>query len=546
MFETALAEPRDPGTDLASAALESARSAVAVRATADAVELQAIATLARLRRTQAVTAWRDRRERHSHARDDRERDGRERDDRARDSRSRDDRTDGSRMPVSGLRVDLDLVDRCTAQELSVALWLSPVVARDRLELALELVDRRPATFEALRTGAIDLVRARRITDAVRALPADSSVVDDEPAPDGGLSLAAAVEAEVLRPGSVPLLADVRPGRPAGQLTPAQLTARLARLVLRADPSGALDRTTAADAWRGCTLRALPDGMALLSVTARAELLAGAFARIDATARRLLAADRGSPAGTRASSLIDAGAAGPAAEASTAAPDRLDPARGLDAARVDVVVASLLGTSSDLGVAPGVTVEVALVAPADTVLAGSDDPGELVGYGPLPAPLVRALAADARWRRWTTDPVDGQVTAVGRRTYRPSAAVADLVRARDQTCRFPTCRRAARACDLDHVVPFPTGDTHPSNLAAECRLHHLAKHRGGFGLRIDAAGTAVWTTPTGEQVVDQPPVWGQPPPSPAVGVPPPPGPPVGSRPTPDPPVGSRPPPDPPPF
>ena len=100
--------------------------------------------------------------------------------------------------------------------VSLALWLSPVVARARAGLALELVQGRPATFDALRTGAIDLVRARRILGAVRT-------PGSQPLPDGaradadaaaGADAASAVEAEALYPGSVPLLADLRPGRPA--------------------------------------------------------------------------------------------------------------------------------------------------------------------------------------------------------------------------------------------------------------------------------------------------------------------------------------------
>ncbi|MGH3648458.1 MAG: AAA family ATPase [Micromonosporaceae bacterium] len=51
---------------------------------------------------------------------------------------------------------------------------------------------------------------------------------------------------------------------------------------------------------------------------------------------------------------------------------------------------------------------------------------------------------------------GTVTDVGRRSYRPPAALADLVRARDRSCRFPGCRHRAELCDLDHTVPFPAG------------------------------------------------------------------------------------------
>lgn len=455
----------DPGDDLAAAAVATLASTSAVRAAADAVELRAIATLVQVRRGQAITDCR---------------------------RGAEDRRGADGRHVRARQVDLELVDRCTANEVSVALWLSPVVARDRLELARELVQRRPATFDALRTGAVDLVRARRICDAVRGLP------PDDPGRDGS-RVADAVEAEVLSPGSVPLLADLRPARPAGQLTPAQLTARLGRLVLKADPAGAVDRTAVADQRRGCSLRALPDGMALLSVTARAELLTAAVTRVDTTARALLAADATAGGGQRARP--------PSGPGPTSG---VDASRSLDQARVDVLLASLLGHSADLG-ATNVQVSLALVAPAGTVLAGGDEGGELVGYGPVPAPLVRELAGDASWTRWVSDPATGQVTDVQRRRYRPSAAVAALVRARDLQCRFPTCRRSARVCDIDHVVAFPAGDTHPENLATECRQHHLVKHRGGFAVSIEPDGSTTWTTPTGQRVTTHPPSWGRPPP-----------------------------------
>lgn len=456
MFDTRQDEigepPSDLAADLAAAAVLSLRTAALVRAAADAVELRSIAELAQLRRTEARAD--------AHAHD----------------------------PTGRRRVDLDLVDRCTAQEVSTALWLSPVLARDRLELALELVERRPATFTALRAGDVDLVRARRITDGVRHL-----------APDH----AAAVEAEALLPGSVPDLADRHPGRLAGQLTPAQLTARLNRLALRADPHGAQQRTAAADRHRACTRRALPDGMALFSVTGRGELLTAAFTRIDATARALIAAE-----------TADNSAGNGAEHAPRTGPTPgVDAARTLDQTRADVVLALLLGHSTDLSHADGVAVSLSLVAPAGTVLAGSDEPGELLGYGPLPAPLVRELAADAVWQRWTSDPTTGHITSLGRRHYRPSAAVADLVRARDLHCRFPTCQRTARNCDLDHVTPFPQGETHEANLATECRLHHLTRHRSGFRLRIDPDGTTIWTTPTGHTITEHPPSWGRPPPAP---------------------------------
>ena len=52
-------------------------------------------------------------------------------------------------------------------------------------------------------------------------------------------------------------------------------------------------------------------------------------------------------------------------------------------------------------------------------------------------------------------------------YRPPPRVAELVTARDGTCRFPPCRRPAEQCDLDHTVPFDRGGlTCPCNIGGE--------------------------------------------------------------------------------
>ena len=60
-------------------------------------------------------------------------------------------------------------------------------------------------------------------------------------------------------------------------------------------------------------------------------------------------------------------------------------------------------------------------------------------------------------------------------YRPSKALADYVRCRDMTCRFPGCDQPAYRCDIDHTIPHSTGGpTHASNLKCLCRHHHLLK------------------------------------------------------------------------
>jgi hypothetical protein len=149
----------------------------------------------------------------------------------------------------------------------------------------------------------------------------------------------------------------------------------------------------------------------------------------------------------------------------------------------------------------------------TMLMGLDEQaGVLAGYGPIPAGLARELAGDATWRRLLTDPLSGQLLDLGRHTYRPSAALAEFVRARDHRCLFPGCSRPADACDLDHRTPHPHGPTTAENLGCLCRHHHRLKHEGGWKLEY-RDGVYVWTAPTGMQYTTTPEPTAQPQPPP---------------------------------
>ena len=117
--------------------------------------------------------------------------------------------------------------------------------------------------------------------------------------------------------------------------------------------------------------------------------------------------------------------------------------------------------------------------------------------PVPAVVARALAAGGTWRRLVTDPVSGTVVDVGRTRYRPPAALADLVRARDVACTHPGCDVPARGCDVDHIVPWAGGGiTSYENLTCLCRAHHRLKHTPGWALTRTSTGALMWRTPTG--------------------------------------------------
>ncbi|WIM87242.1 HNH endonuclease signature motif containing protein [Candidatus Mycobacterium wuenschmannii] len=89
-------------------------------------------------------------------------------------------------------------------------------------------------------------------------------------------------------------------------------------------------------------------------------------------------------------------------------------------------------------------------------------------------------------------------------YVPSKALADFVRCRDLTCRWPGCDHPAFNCDIDHTVPYGDGGpTHASNLKCYCRTHHLAKTFWGWRDRQLPDGTVILESPAGKTYVTTP-------------------------------------------
>jgi len=145
-------------------------------------------------------------------------------------------------------------------------------------------------------------------------------------------------------------------------------------------------------------------------------------------------------------------------------------------------------------------------------AGPDRPGEFPGYGPVPASVARGLAADGTWVRWVTDPTTGALLDAGRRTYRPSVALREFIKARDVYCRFPTCSARADGftTDLDHADPFhhPDPDVGPGttrrNLGPACRKHHAIKTAGLWSITDSHTdGSCGWISPTGHKYPHHP-------------------------------------------
>ena len=157
-----------------------------------------------------------------------------------------------------------------------------------------------------------------------------------------------------------------------------------------------------------------------------------------------------------------------------------------------------------GAGPRRPISVHVTVPL-AVLAGlSDEGGDLDGYGPIPAHVARALAAEGVWTWLATDPGTRRLLDHGRTRYRPTKALARFIVARDHTCRAPGCHRTARNADIDHIVPFAAGGTTSAdNLHALCEHHHLLKHHGRWYVAREPDGTTRWTSPTGHHYARAP-------------------------------------------
>jgi hypothetical protein len=138
-------------------------------------------------------------------------------------------------------------------------------------------------------------------------------------------------------------------------------------------------------------------------------------------------------------------------------------------------------------------------PADTDRSGPLDPT----HATLTA--LTALAGSAAIRWVITDP-HGHAAITSLPTHRRPSWLDHAVKTLDRRCRAPGCGVPAEHCDTDHVIAYPTGPTHPTNLTSLCRHHHRMKTHAGWTSRLLPAGIVEWTSPTGHVYTTHPGRW----------------------------------------
>ena len=342
------------------------------------------------------------------------------------------------------------VDDAEREDISTALRLAPTTAQSRIDVARTLVNHLPNTCSALATGEIS--------------PAHATVIAKE--------TAAAIRDGL--PESAIFEIEQRAIAHAEFHTPGQVANQVRTSIARIAPETFEETVARARDTRKVSCYTESDGISTIVAILPAADAQIVMNSIESFIRA-------------AASEID-----PEADA--------DP-RSAEMKRADALTAiasAYLSTAADSVTPHRRPISVNVTIDLPTLLGLAENPGQLAGYGAIPASVARELAADGKWKRFVTDPQTGNLLDYGRQSYEPPQALIDFLIARDRTCRFPGCRRSAALSDIDHAQSWETGGrTSPDNLGALCRRHHRLKTHDGWKIESRPDGSCTWTSPLGK-------------------------------------------------
>lgn len=390
------------------------------------------------------------------------------------------------------------VDDAEREEVAVALRLSSGTAQNRIDVARALTSRLSHTCEALANGEISVAHANVI------------------ARESATLISSGVSDEILREVEDRAIAH------AEFHTPAQVANNLRTNIAKMAPEEFQVAAEEARDTRSVILYPEANGMATLVAFLPAPDAQTIYLAIDKLARlkrakaiegnREIRRSRKETGSTHSAvglnsttTVTGAGATGATPNAANeifSTDEDVFATHHLDLLRADSLTqlaAQYLSERDQSFTEHGRPVTLNLTLDLPTLLGLAENPGQLSGYGPISADVARELAADAKWRRFITDPLTGNLLDYGRESYKPPQALIDFLMARDRTCRFPGCRQSAKRSDIDHAQAWDEGGkTDTSNLGVLCRRHHRLKTHGGWALKSFEDGSCEWISPAGKK------------------------------------------------
>ena len=380
------------------------------------------------------------------------------------------------------------VDETEREDVATALRLSANTAQSRIDTARVLTNHLPATCQALAVGDISpshaTLIARETSEAIKR----------------GISTEDLIHIEN------------RALAHAEFHTPAQVGRKIRTLIAQVSPEAFEETVAIARDTRSVHMYPESDGMATVIALLPAEDAQTVMLAINAlvesqnsnTFVRTAHANSCQPhSSSSQDSLADARSRQDSLADARSRQDSLADARSMDMKRADALAAicgDLLARIADEHQPHRRPVTINITMDLPTALGMADNPAELAGYGPIPASVARTLSADAKWRRFITDPLTGNLLDFGRETYVPPQPLVDFLTARDRICRFPGCSQPSRITDIDHAIPWEEGGTtSPENLGLLCRRHHRMKTHNGWKLMSHEDGSCTWTSPAGKEI-----------------------------------------------
>ncbi len=414
------------------------------------------------------------------------------------------------------------VDDAEREDISAALRMSGNSAQFKIDIARSLINTLPNTCSALATGEISPahanVIARETAAAIReGLPAEAIERIEE---------SAIAHAEFHTPAQVgnkvrTMLAQVAPKEFEEIVVRARETRKVS-MYRESDGMATVvailpaeDAQTVMSAIENFVIRANRRDEEARNHAAKAEIIRATFlgrapSNYDSVKRRSGAGVSGagvSGAGVSGAGVSGAGVSGDqikmtAEEEAAFAHEYVPDFRTMDMKRADAlseIAGIAVSLSEDEAKSHRRSVSVNVTIDLPTLLGLNENPGQLAGYGVLPAQIMRALAGEGKWRRFITDPNTGTLLDYGRDSYQPPQDLVDYLIARDRTCRFPGCRQSAARADIDHAEAWEDGgETSAANLGALCRRHHRMKTHGGWKLTSNEDGSCNWESPDGHR------------------------------------------------
>lgn len=349
-----------------------------------------------------------------------------------------------------------VIEDAVREEIAAAMRWSPNHAGALIAEARQLHTYLPATREALRSGAISGRHAAVLAEWSGRLSARNAA---GPGADDQYSrVCEAFEERVLRV--------------ARRGTTAQTRAAAARALASLDTEGSQVRRRQQRCTRDVRIIEEIDGISVL------------LARMSTPAARAVMKAVGEESELIEDASLTAGERRAQALASlvlgAVAPQ----------VRLEVVVPAIEGHPEGVGLAVQGMLEGLGTASIDGAEVDGEDLRDLLA-DPAVAVTLRKL---------TADPVTGVLSGCGRSSYRLPERLREFIVRRDGTCRFPGCRRSARASQIDHAQAWDDGGTtDPANLGALCTRHHQLKTHGGWQLNDSRAdGSCTWISPRGRR------------------------------------------------